>query len=699
MEKTIKYIIFVLFIIFLASALISTLIQFGVQHSISVLLLSAVIIVMILPFFLILKAFRKLIRSKILILISERKFLLITLSGSFILSLISILLIDSKLYSDFLQYHLNAIKICNTDLSFSYLFSLFGKLYWQRPLVNLVPVYLIFGPNLMALQLYNAILNLSTGLMLYYFVKDSLKNLMIARVSLIIFFCLPVTYLSLNIPSHDIPGLFYMMLGFLLFGKINKKIDSGNNLLWPAFLSLLMGLVIFILQLSRSTGVFYFYSLLILFVFFLSKSFLLFFQRKRLRILIVKSLLLFIIPMTAYYLFNSFFLSGGINQGRYHMMFISTDTSENCRGGYTDIVDYKRYYYLVDKEDKNDMALGKIASELYYNYPDYLKLLIRKNDRLFSLGDDNVWAQSDNKGFLLNGLVGVMWIFNKLVRIFLYFFAISGMIYLLKKYKLSNPFSVVLLCCLTCSALLILIGEVSPRYAYLFLICITVPAAIGFLTFPLLLKNAGALFKNQPRSFFTRLTWIIVFTGLVIVFLTGLNLVIKQNLKDSDLVYRDLRAVDNATSDEALQEEIDQQWALSPQEQPLKYMVRIPAGSNLAEATWIFTTYPGATYEIRGFLRERNDREEEVKHHVFINDLSILPANDKPVQKKMLKTRKDYSVSYFSYSPITTEKDSLTVRFLLESGINQIANEESSDMTTTFLEFLQIVRLDPEQKP
>ncbi len=116
-EKFIKYIIFYSLILSLFLSIISTTGDLSdiLEKNIFAFIIPIIIIIIIIS------VISYLIRSKLLIKVKENKFLIITLSIAFIISIFSVVLIDSEAIRDLLRYHIKAIKIINGEISISYI--------------------------------------------------------------------------------------------------------------------------------------------------------------------------------------------------------------------------------------------------------------------------------------------------------------------------------------------------------------------------------------------------------------------------------------------------------------------------------------------------------------------------------------------------------------------------------------------------
>lgn len=635
---------------------------------------------------------RYIIRTGWLIRVRERKFLSITVLIAAVFGLASIFIIDSKLFSDFQMYHDHAQEIISGKIPLSEVFDNLHNVYLRRALVNLVPIYALFGPYQLAVQLVNLVLHIVTGLMLFSFIKDGLKSILVARVTLIFFFSVPVAYLTLNIPSHDITGVFYLMLAFFIFGKMFTSINRNEHILKILVLSFLAGFLAFVLDLSRSIGAFFFYALILLMLIYLT-LFIMGGQGKDSRTMAFKKILfLFLIPLFTYYVLKNNMISAGINKGRFIMMFVASDTSPENKGAYVEIADYKIYYNLINRDERAEMALGKYASELHHNFNDYLGMLLRKNNRFTRVGEDFSWAQTG--GRIVWPIVASHWIFSIIWRVILFLLAVFGLMALYKRRILETPFMLVLLMWLVTLLLMIFLSEVSPRYAYLFLLCLPVLSALGFLYMPSMLKQAASGLKDKKKVFTpANVRFAFALSAALLILILFFSTVMKS-FEKPELVYKDLRKVVSGEAPYLEAEEFSINRDLTAQARPLKFGLSIKEYQDTSFAYWHYPAEAGKKYQVRGFLRQMIERPGGLKALVMVNGRNIIPED---MHTKKLKVLKSYEVGYFS-SSVTALEDTLTVALVLENTMDT-ALSSAPGQPHVFLEFLQIVEKEREQEP
>jgi hypothetical protein len=406
-------------------------------------------------------------------------------------------------------------------------------------------------------------------------------------------------------------------------------------------------------------------------------------------------LFLIILPLIVFTLVKSTLPAGNVQGGRFVNMFATTSTSHENTGSYDDIADYKRYYYLMDKTDRKEMALGKLRSELYYNFQDYLGLLIRKNMRLYRFGGDFSWSHGEGESTLFSIIGSGLHVTTKLLRIFLFFFGIMGLIHLIRSGLYRHTLAIFVIFCMFISTILSAIGEVNPNYSYLLSVHFVVFGSIGFVKFPELLKALDFSFKRHVRI---QSIWI-VRSGILVMAIAGLIFIISviygKSLKNSNLVYRDLRNASISMDPASGRLDQDGIIELPLQEKPLRFGMCLPDLSEKITASWEFKVTPGVDYVVRGFIRQNVGCDTLMKTSLIISD-RLFSMDAKQIGKpKKLKIHDNYQVSYFCIKPVSDNEGVINLQMVLEApeGYPHIGSPMASN---TFLEFVQVSEIKLE---
>jgi hypothetical protein len=387
-------------------------------------------------------------------------------------------------------------------------------------------------------------------------------------------------------------------------------------------------------------------------------------------------------------------ISGGLNKGRFIMMFIASDTSDDNEGAYSEIADYKRYYSLIEKNERADVSLGKYASELHYNFPSYLKMLVRKNNRLSRLGEDFSWSQTNNNKNLIWTIIAGHWILTIMLKVILFLFAALGLLYLYNRYRVINPLILIILTWLITLVILIFLGEVSPRYVYLFLLCLPVLAAIGFVRGQTMIRKTFSAIRdrstwNMPGNI--SFIFSLVIALLIYVFLFSL---VKNSLEKEELIFEDLREVQVSEKDNLKSEAFMVNSTISKQERPFKFGMSLADTLSTVEAHWSFASEQGKRYKVRGFIREKIERPGTVETVLSVNDQRVVDSDANSIRMKQLKVLDKYRAGYFSSDVFEAKSDRIEVTLSLNNSSSKRSGRIPPGSSDTYLEFLQIVEIE-----
>lgn len=694
MLKSIKYLVFYSLILSLVLSIIYSigLLSHYLRFSLSIVLFSAIFSIL---YFCLLYY---LIQSNVLKKVKELYFLAIVVGFALLVSLLCVYLIESDIISDFLRYHNKAANIVNGEVSLIYVWNNLANVFICRPFVNLVPLYIVFGSDLFMVQLYNVLLHILTGLLLYYFIKNNFKNIVISRLSIIVYYTIPITYVTLNIPSHDIPGLFYLMLSIFLFSKLISSVDAKKHIIYLILLGTILGICMIILQYSRTLGDYIIYSIIVL-LFINNVSNYKNFCTKNPRLQLLKKItFVFIIPLIIY--FTGFKILPKPDRSILTWIFSTCDCKPQNRAKWRDIHDYRIYIPIVDKSNKVPKALGKLSSEIYYNYYDYIQLLIRKNAELYNIGDHDFWYPEVGKRKKIKNFLEGVKIYSILLRIILFIYVIVGSIYFLKKLKLDNSLLIFFLFWFLLGNTLILIGEVQDRYSFSFHLQLAFLFSVGFVKSHQLfniLKLKTSLAKTFYFQFFHKFRKLIFAIFILFCFTILFGFVYKSFIVYSDLLYKDLSSAKLSVT---ANDSVNYQNAMietSKQEKPIKYGLKIPTGLNHIEVSWKFDVKSDHYYSINGFIRRNVNQSEVVYPKLILNDSIIIPNERTFLNEAMLYVHRDNLITYFSSSPLLVDTNYIMLQFVLQAEENIIIdNKQLSDQTTTYLEFLQITEEKPD---
>ena len=203
----------------------------------------------------------KIIANNKLITISEAYFIALIGAFTVVIGLITILFTDNILIIDPKTYNDVALEYINEGHSPN-----FTNVMWRRTVLYLIPIYSFLPQTLISVKLTNLFLSLLTTLGFYSLLKTSKLSLLISRISVILFTLIPLRYSNMNIPSHDIMGLFLFILFSILIFKLIPLFQKRSyfNFFLLAFVS---GIILFALNIQRSSGIFIILTLIFTYLF------------------------------------------------------------------------------------------------------------------------------------------------------------------------------------------------------------------------------------------------------------------------------------------------------------------------------------------------------------------------------------------------------------------------------------------------
>jgi hypothetical protein len=127
-------------------------------------------------------------------------------------------------------------------------------LHLERVLPYLLPVRLLLGPELSSYGVANVVVGLASSLATYALGRR-LFGRATARAAFAVSMIAPETWLACEIPTHEIPGALYAVLGLLVLYAAYDRVRAGRRsaILW----GLGWGALVVVLNLQRSVGSWY----------------------------------------------------------------------------------------------------------------------------------------------------------------------------------------------------------------------------------------------------------------------------------------------------------------------------------------------------------------------------------------------------------------------------------------------------------
>jgi hypothetical protein len=345
------------------------------------------------------------------------------------------------------------------------------KPQFQRPLVSLVPLVYLFGNSTMVFKIANLVFIFSSALIIVYLVSKMISN-HAAILSFIIIMLVPELYFASIIPTHDIPGTFYLILYLFIAYKIDvkKSFRSKKNILYVVCL-IFFGLL---LEIQRHLFFVLLVSLAIAFVlsFILSNS--------NLKGLLYKLLLIIIIPFIGEQAIFSLLEDNEVlvtNEKmvkaiKYGRPLIHTHTFSDGSYGLGDRF-YQNYVEVLDSDkDLQFFKTSLVLSDLYYNIKERPMNYVRRSKFLYSLGSQSGFYYTKLKNVETTEQEEITKSLNKLNTVFTSFFLItllstSTFFMFYRKVAPQWPIYAALIFMSIISMALLLVGESQPRYLFM----------------------------------------------------------------------------------------------------------------------------------------------------------------------------------------------------------------------------------------
>jgi len=273
-------------------------------------------------------------------------------------------------------------------------------LYFLRSIFYTAPIQYMFGNNQQALELVNVFLVTVTMLIFYDFGRRAFSA-RIAAGALLFFAWNPDIWHGVTLANHDIAYLPWLAgLCWILYWIDKKLHDKSGISIRLVLLSVTAGLLIFLLEVQRSYGIFAWIALLLLLAYYLYNHY----HENRVNIVskarrprlpgkdwlkrgLVFALVLLIIPLGTYELSKSVFIkTTGIWSGLDYLTFISAmDVHGSDTWG--EIVPWlEEYSRELPAEHRTEFSIRKLLSEVFSDPVETIRHVFRKNEILANPG-------------------------------------------------------------------------------------------------------------------------------------------------------------------------------------------------------------------------------------------------------------------------------------------------------------------------
>jgi hypothetical protein len=127
-------------------------------------------------------------------------------------------------------------------------------IHYERSIPYLLPLRAVFGPESSSYSVANVITGLASSLLTYALARRWFGR-KAARVAFVLSACAIETWMAAEIPTHDIPGAFFALLGITLYVFSLDWWRAGRVKL-AAISTGIFGVVALLLDLQRTTGMF-----------------------------------------------------------------------------------------------------------------------------------------------------------------------------------------------------------------------------------------------------------------------------------------------------------------------------------------------------------------------------------------------------------------------------------------------------------
>lgn len=317
------------------------------------------------------------------------KVALAIIAFSLLCRLVWISCFDSYQVSDFGMY-LNYATDSASDL-------------FRRSAFYTYPLVLLFGKSLLALKVTNVLL-VTLMTWIFFLAGRLVVGTRVAAISLLFFIWDPDLWYSVNVASHDIPGLFWLAVFFYLCALLQRRLlDISRRWTSSLYVSLCLGASIFFLRAAHS----YHYGAIIALAFYstIHAAFILFprtaeqpklfsfhppilfpqsvFFHQRFKLACIHTTLLLVLPFCTYRftemeIWKAFSLKPDLIGSDLTCYVTATDVLGTS--SYEQIENWYDYQCpQIDQNERQAFAIRKLLHEITHDPREYLLHLERKN--------------------------------------------------------------------------------------------------------------------------------------------------------------------------------------------------------------------------------------------------------------------------------------------------------------------------------
>ncbi|SEH05614.1 glycosyltransferase family protein [Candidatus Venteria ishoeyi] len=589
----------------------------------------------------------------------------------FIIKYIYVTSYEQEFYSDFRTMWDHALNIYHNGFIQPY------SLQTQRPLVWLVPLVLMFGISELVFKIANIIFILLSTLIISYLISKWVSK-QAAILAFLIIMLIPETYFASLIPTHDIPGTFYIVIYlFFLYTLIVNfyKISKPQLFLSVIILSFIGALI----EVQRGVfSVVFISSILLIIILFFS------WYKQNFKKILLVLLVIGIMPFLGAKVL--------IKVAEINHLLISMENMKQVThtwgaryphtfsdGSYKKGLDFHNNYVrpLNEISDLNYYIKAIMLSDIYYNIYERAINYLQRSSRLYALGTQayfyygrlsNIDKEKSKKIFNKNKKYNIIYMSVFSIFLFLSVFKLLSC----KSFNKDEVFifyPIILMSII--SLALLLIGENQPRYifmGYFFWTFIIVWFIDSIFTIPIANTN-----KNNV-SLEVKGGWKGIIINIFFIFIGYIIFTILFTESNHKLInmetWNQLTCSKNFTKNECKRSIIKVNNNLSDKKySTLKLMLPdSPNKGDYVRATKIFEVISGKPYTFSTYIMSPYNRNDNKKGFFQVN----IYINNK--LKETLSIADSNQYKYIKIKNIVPYSSSIDVTFEIVSNVTQSKN-------------------------
>ena len=336
----------------------------------------------------------------------------------------------------------------------------------KRTLAYLLPVAWLSEGAAYGYKVANFIMGLAT-IGLTFLIGKTAFNARIGVIAATLAALAPEPLAATVVPTHDVPGNFYMLVGLWIGMLLAKQIKYTAPPFWKiTALSLALGLTIALADIVRGTGLFLLLGWLIYAVIIFVGSH--HRDHRFIMVLLVCIALPVLTSSVTKKVVHGAFVGPTYSdiEARGTYRWITAYAGQESVGDYQDIRHIQPYVDELDNEELKRFSLNLFASDLSHNYQHWPKKYANKAMRLFNLGNQHsdYFSLQDDKLSRAGSIPAYHRWYNQIFSILLLILATPAIILYLMFERSSSEAYLPLLVLSLISTALIVLGEIQSHY-------------------------------------------------------------------------------------------------------------------------------------------------------------------------------------------------------------------------------------------